>query len=79
MVAVVHPRKIMSVDITPGLVTMAFWDEKRPEITNWLIRKKGFSAKAAELCVKNFIETQIFVADCVGLPQLGTFPDQRIP
>jgi len=63
----------MAVEFTPGLITRAFWDEKRPEITHWLIRKKGFSASAAERCLNNFIETQIFVADEIGEPQTGKF------
>ncbi len=67
----------MSVDFTPGLVTRAYWDAKRPEITHWLIRKKNFSAKAAERCLDNFVETQVFVAEAIGLPQLGTFSDAR--
>ena len=65
----------MSDNYSPGLITRAYWDEKRTEITNWLIRKRGFSAKAAELCLDNFIATQIFVADETGAPRFGTFPD----
>lgn len=67
----------MSVDFTPGLVTRAYWHDKRAEMTNWLIRTRGFSAKAAETCLDNFIETQIFVADEIGLPRLGTFSDRQ--
>lgn len=50
-------------------ITRAFWESRRLDMVDWLIKEKRFNPKGAEQAANSFIETMVFVAGEVGEPQ----------
>jgi hypothetical protein len=52
-----------------AVITRIHWEDRRPQILEWLQRVKKFRPAAAENAFNNFIETAVFVALETGIIQ----------
>ena len=55
----------------PVCVTRVAWESRRIEMINWLVDQRKFSRGGAERCVKNFIESVVFVAEETNTPMVS--------
>lgn len=59
----------MSTADQAAVLTRIHWEDRRPQILEWLHRVKKFRPDAAEKAFNNFVETMVFVAGETGIIQ----------